>query len=237
MEDKGFRPKKRFREIGKKYRALTGRVNFSKDTPIHFESSLERDFIYLQEFNLKVKGFIEQPLKIEYSHNGRRLKYIPDFLVYYNQDYDQDELIEIKYSEDLRINKEKYIPRFEAALEFCEKNGLQFNIVTEKEIRSNKEYLDNLKFLVPYRNYFSTLPEEYTLEMSKVGMQIQDLVYKSNEKITVNKLIQNLSGKTGETKDIILFHLWVLVAENFIDCDLHRKISLETKLWRDIHSN
>ena len=46
---------------------------------IAFESLLERDFIYLLDYDVRVEWFEEQPLTIEYQHDGQALHYTPDF--------------------------------------------------------------------------------------------------------------------------------------------------------------
>ena len=51
--------KKRVREIGLKYSSLSGQINSQKiKQPVQFESSLERDFIYLLEFDSRKKILI-----------------------------------------------------------------------------------------------------------------------------------------------------------------------------------
>ena len=46
---------------------------------IAFESLLERDFIYLLDYDAAVTWFEEQPLTIEYQHEGKLRHYTPDF--------------------------------------------------------------------------------------------------------------------------------------------------------------
>ena len=46
---------------------------------IAFESLLERDFIYLLDYDPAVEWFEEQPLSIEYVHEAKLLHYTPDF--------------------------------------------------------------------------------------------------------------------------------------------------------------
>jgi hypothetical protein len=55
-----------------------------------FESSLERDFLLLLDFNPDVEFFEEQPVKIVYHDaKGRRRTYTPDVLVRYRTDPSQ----------------------------------------------------------------------------------------------------------------------------------------------------
>ena len=48
---------------------------------VAFESLIERDFIYLLDFESDVTWFAEQPLTIPYQHKGKTRSYTPDFHV------------------------------------------------------------------------------------------------------------------------------------------------------------
>jgi hypothetical protein len=232
-----FKPQKLSRSIGMKYSGLTGRMNSSKtNDTISFESSLERDYILLLEFDKNVKSFCELPITVEYERNNRTQKYTPDFFISYHQNYDHDEIVEVKYSQDLKINKDKYAPKFNAAFELCNNHGLEFNIVTEKEIRSDMVYLNNLRFLFTYKNYYHSFSNEFRLSKNWIPIQIQKKIYESDS-IIVNDLITELSRKFDVQKEEILFYIWVLVVQNFIDCDKRVQISLNTVLWKDLSSS
>lgn len=91
---------KRVREINFKYGSLSGNFVSKKNENrlIQFESSLERDYVYLLEFDPEVYCYLEQPLKIKYvSPQNKRKTYVPDFLVRYRDPLIKDELIEIKF--------------------------------------------------------------------------------------------------------------------------------------------
>src|SRR4029453_16883780 len=70
------------RIVPKNYRNLTGFVyNFRTSTITAFESSLERDFLLLLDFDPNVECFEEQPIKILYQDDTSRLHtYTPDVL-------------------------------------------------------------------------------------------------------------------------------------------------------------
>ena len=46
---------------------------------VNYESLLERDLIYLLDFESSVINFEEQPLSIQINSGGRRQSYTPDF--------------------------------------------------------------------------------------------------------------------------------------------------------------
>ena len=74
--------RKRVREINLKHFSLSGQITSLKNNSIvKFESSLERDYSILLEFDSNVKNYLEQPLVIEYSINNRKRRYTPDFFI------------------------------------------------------------------------------------------------------------------------------------------------------------
>src|SRR5215470_396033 len=73
------------RRVPKNYRSLTGLVSNSRTQAMTaFESSLERDFLLLLDFDPEVEYYEEQPVKITYPDaRGRHRTYTPDVLVRY----------------------------------------------------------------------------------------------------------------------------------------------------------
>jgi len=69
------------RTIPKNYRSLTGLVpNTRTQSMTAFESSLERDFLLLLDFDPDVECFEEQPVKIIYHDaQGKRIWQLREF--------------------------------------------------------------------------------------------------------------------------------------------------------------
>ena len=59
-------------------------------------------------------------------------------------------LTEVKHTDDLQRNAQKYAPKFAAAEEYVSERGWEFRITTQVDIRTPR--LANLKFLREYRN-------------------------------------------------------------------------------------
>ena len=144
------------RRIPKNSRSLTGLVpNTRTSSMTAFESSLERDFLLLLDFDPDVEFYEEQPVKIiYYDAKGRRRTYTPDVLVRYRTDpspakHAKPLLCEVKYREDLRQHWSVYRPKFRAAQRYARQHDWRFRLVTERHVRT--PYLDNVKFLRPYR--------------------------------------------------------------------------------------
>ncbi|MGG6229359.1 TnsA endonuclease N-terminal domain-containing protein [Tenacibaculum sp. SDUM215027] len=215
--------KKRVREINLKYFSLSGHITSLKNNSIvKFESSLERDYSIILEFNYKVRNYLEQPIVIEYLYKGKKRRYTPDFLVKEIDSIYAGKLIEVKYKKELEEKKETLEPKFNAAKEFCKKNNLVFEVVTENEIRT--DYLENCKFLWRYRfnnDNINWVDVDYIL--SNVP---------KSKKVSVNHTLDRLT-KDQNKKAELLYLIWYLVTAGLINCDLKKKINMDTKIWID----
>ncbi len=133
---------------------------------IAFESLLERDFIYLLDYDPAVEWFEEQPLSIEYLHEGKLLHYTPDFHLLEDS---QHALVECK--PERFVETEENRRKFGVAQEWCQRHGWEFRVVTEQQIRSGFR-LQNVKLLAQYArqkvdsairsNIFASLQEAKT---------------------------------------------------------------------------
>ena len=99
---------------------------------IRYRSSWELKFLQWCDQNPNVKKIISEGLKIPYvDENGKIRNYYPDFILQYK---DKKLLIEIKPSSmtENENNKRKFF----AAKKFAEIKGLEFLILTEKELKN-----------------------------------------------------------------------------------------------------
>lgn len=210
---------KKVRRIGLKNFSLSGNiVSLKANDLISFESSLERDYINLLEFNSSVITYCEQPLKIFYTIGAKKSYYVPDFYVKFN-DGRKDEIIEIKYKEDIAKNRKKYINKFKAAKLFCETNNMSFRVVDEAEIRT--PFLTNCKFLLPYRRTRNTI--DFT------DVAILEERIKLAELATPNKII-NDSFFSEDRKAELLYTLWYMIANSLVKVDLNKKITMNSQI-------
>jgi hypothetical protein len=170
------------RRIPKNHLFVTGRFSSRKsDHAVEFESLLEKEYMMLLEFDERVVRFEGQPVNIPLI--GVPRGYTPDVLVHYRTDPATGEiqkpfLTDIKHSDELRRNAEKYAPKFMEAERFATKNGWEFRVTTEKEIRTPR--LANLKFLREYRNIEPNAQEidhlRSTLEQVADQLSVADLL-------------------------------------------------------------
>jgi hypothetical protein len=125
---------------------LVGRFPSAKNAcTIHWESQLERDLVYLLEFDPTVVGYREQPFTIELGLLGRRRRYTPDFLVERTQ---ARSVIEVKPA--AQAQRPEFQELFAAAAAALTEQGLSYQVMTEREIRPQPR-LDNIRWLVRYR--------------------------------------------------------------------------------------
>lgn len=211
------------RNIGNKTSSLSGVYNTSKSTDSqYYESSLERDFLYLVEFDPMVSSFQTQPITIEYVDQGKNRKYTPDILVKYvglRKGFNRKNLlVEIKYRDDLKKNWKELKPKFLAAMRYADSQNWRFKILTEVEIRTN--YLENVKFLIRYKNA--------SIDIGLVK-EITDCLNNLIES-TPNEIITACSRDKNRQAELIPA-LWFLVSNFFIGCNLYEKLNMNSSIW------
>jgi hypothetical protein len=111
-----------------------------------YESILEKDYLYLLEFDhLDVLSFQEQPKKYFYFLDGKWRSYTPDFHVIRRH---ERQIVEVKpkWKADLEQNQR----RFRSISKECEKDGCRFRVATDERIRVQPR-LDNVKVFLRYQ--------------------------------------------------------------------------------------
>jgi hypothetical protein len=114
---------------------------------VAFESLIERDFVYLLDYEPGVEHFSEQPVVIRYQHANKKRQYTPDFHVIYRG---HPFLFECK-PERFVDDPENRI-KFEAARLWCREQGWTFGIVTDEHLASNWR-IKNIKLLTQFARY------------------------------------------------------------------------------------
>ena len=214
------------RRIQPSTRSIRGQISSNKNGRApQYESSLERDLSQLLEFSNYVESYCEQPVTIEYVHEGGVKRYTPDVLVYYRNDLAvpaaiKPMLAEVKYRADLKQNWAELKPKFMAASRYAAGRGWQFKLVTEREIRT--DYLVNVRFLLHYTDPHAHVAQaDQDLLLSLLGGMYM---------ATGERLL--LMATADRVKRAELLHtLWRLVAVGSIHCDLTVELSLQSELW------
>ncbi|PWK52855.1 TnsA endonuclease N-terminal domain-containing protein [Pleionea mediterranea] len=207
------------------FTSLTGSHSSRKvDRQIQWESSLERDLIYLLEFDRAVIHYEEQPVRICF---GRNRTYHPDFEVHLREDSliipklkKGEYLIEVKYLYDLRKKFEKYRPKFKAAIGHCKTNHSTFKILTDDQIRST--FLDNIKKI----DYFMR-------EESFNELEIRDVISETLGKLVVTNLktLPKACFKSSDNQLAAIPVIWRMIGTHSIGIDLNSPITPSSEIW------
>jgi hypothetical protein len=204
------------RKIGINCRSMTGRDGYSGQ---QFESTLERDLLDLLAFDLSVERYETQPVRLYYdAGNGQTLPYTPDALIIYRPDaHLYNLLVEVKFREEYRARFSELKRRFRAAQQHAREQGWRFCVLTEREIRT--PYLDNARFLRPYREHASDPDREHRL-LERV---------RSLKETTPTELLQVFEADALERARYLAV-LWKLVSEFRIRANLAEKITMRSQL-------
>lgn len=111
---------------------------------VWFESHLERDFIYLLEFDKEVIKYQEQPFKINYFLDGKKRFYTPDFFV---EKQHKNQVVEIKPQS--KIENAEFIHFSNQMTVFFAQKGYEYLVITDSTIRLQPK-LSNIKLLWRY---------------------------------------------------------------------------------------
>lgn len=223
------------RKIGPKSSSLSGKFVSRKqgNKTIQFESSLERDFILLCEFDNRIIQYIDQPVKIKYiDSKGKKRFYTPDFYLKFSDSSKFSEIIEIKYSDDLNNNFHLYKEKFNQATLFCKNNSLNFRVLTEKNIRIGQElYLKNIKFLLNYREFFRNVEQNNIGNHYNIDVCINLInLLRGTNNISINSLI-TLHNKRYAINNEIVKYAWFLISNNYVRCDLNNTLNKNSIIW------
>lgn len=211
------------RVIGTSRRALTGFVPV-KGVCVPFESSLERDFLVLQDYNPNVSEVIAQPHKIQYiDDKKKKRRYTPDFLVRF--DNSTEIVYEVKYREDFLTNFSDFKGRFKAARTFYKNHDVRFKLIDEIKIR-NGTFWKNIQFLHAYQDLLSDVNFENRL--------IQCL--KITGEIHPQGLLEfAFSSKLNRMKAIPF--LWRLLANDYFQYCHNEPLTMYSAIWIDEKSS
>ncbi|RED45853.1 TnsA endonuclease-like protein [Aestuariispira insulae] len=173
---------------------------------IQWESQLERDCLIRLDADPKVRLIYEQPFPLRYQFDGRQREHIPDFLVYLSNGR---KVVEVKPKVNLEIDGEQ--ERFEAIKNEFKAQGLDYEVLTEVEIRKEPEF-SNAKLVSRFR--YHHLPSSAEVLLRKIGSQHRQL--EAGE-------IEFLSGNEIRKPTLLTAH-----SLGLLELDLGREFSAKT---------
>lgn len=204
------------RKIPKNYRNITGKFASKKsDRLISYESKLERDFLYLFEFENIVLRIIEQPITIEYGLNDKKYFYTPDFYLETPSGH-KNIVIEVKYKNELAKKFKELKPKFKALNKLAKEKEVDFFIFTDKcpYIKSDK-YKFNVHFLLNYD------------ELNQKHLDIiKDLFIPY---ITIQELLEKYTSDKLKQLEI-LNSLYCMIRRKILIIDMYQKLTTNSQL-------
>lgn len=125
----------------KKKHYITGTHHSKKcETPIKFRSSWEKTVCEWFDNDNNIISYTYENIKIEYISNlktGKIRNYYPDFFVIFNDG--TEKLIEVKRKS--QVNNQINIKKFHAAKLWCKKKNVQFELITDDQIKEYRKLL------------------------------------------------------------------------------------------------
>lgn len=173
--------------------------------PVRYTSSLERDILFVLEFEQAIVRYQEQPFQIEMDLPDQKThRYTPDYAVWLT---DSRMLVECKPLE--RVAESHSQQQIQIGTQWSADNDWQFMVVTDVDLRAGKR-LENLKLLWRY----SRLPIS---EKDCVGWQAR-----CQQSMTVLDLAQ--SPNCVPVVMYLLFH-------HYLQADLSQPLTVQSQVW------
>lgn len=149
-------------------------------------------------------------------------RYTPDGFIEWRGDVMVEDprpmLVEVKYREEFVGNWRHWRRAFRAATTFAQERGWQFAVFSERQIRT--PMLDNVRFLLPYRNRQSTPEaEEWILQL------LTDLI-ESTPRTLISLLYQDKWNQAA-----VLPVVWKLMAQRRISFQFDEPLGMDSPIW------
>lgn len=212
--------------------SVTGYVSTTKAPRAQdAESSLEHDFFTLLEYDRRVARFLSQPFTIHWLDQTRRKRrYTPDVIVKYSWLAERDDpflrttIYEVKPVSVLMRDWTELKPKFRAAIGWAKEHECRFHIVTERQIRG--PYLDNVRFLLGYRNHYLRDDPSRNGERQVILRQTMFRL----KRATPRSLLQVITADSTLQGELIPW-IWNLVNLQRIGVDLTQRLTMASPIW------
>lgn len=205
------------RRIPKSHRHVTGLVTHA-GTSLPFEGPLERDYYILLTADPTIDSIHPQSVQVKYvAGDGRRTVCYPDVLIRFKHGR-RPRLTDVKSREEIRNGWTDLKPRFKAARAFATRQGWEYRIQTEVEIRT--PYLENIKFLRGYRD----------IQVDQVQCQRLLRHVRNGDRWTVKSLMERAALEVNASPLEVLPLIWHMVATWRLQIDWQRPVQMQTAL-------
>jgi hypothetical protein len=177
---------------------------------IKYESRLERDYLFLLDYDPAVVGVRGQWPRVRYLLDDKYRTYWPDFTV---ERTGKRQIVEVKPAEKAR--KLENVRRFRAIRQVCLNRGYEFVLVTDEAIRAQPR-LRNVKLLWRY----SRVPV-----WPRHQLACQEF-FGARAEASLGDLAEHLA-LLGAGRDV----LYSMMFHGVLLFDLHRPVGPGARLW------
>ncbi len=171
---------------------------------VRVESMLERDMALRLEMSPLVISYKEQAGPFHFEHLGKPVKAIPDFEIVFADG--SIEYIEVKPWQ--KASSESRASKLRATKVHLHELGYKYEVMTEREIRSCNQLLQNCMYLNPFKWRSRNRTEE-----------LFDLV--PDQETTIESL-----GKSIDNPQAVI----ELISHQFVYCDLYQRITMDSRI-------
>lgn len=179
---------------------------------IKWESLIERDEIYLLEYDREVTAYEEQPDRIHYVLDGEKHYYTPDFKV---DKSGKIQIVEVKRKKE--VDKGTHTILFREIKWQCRQNGQEFVVATDEMIRVEPK-LRNIKLLYRYARILVLVHHQVLCQR----------FFRNRGEATIRALYEFFSSEGIEHGLQVIYSLlyW-----GYLEIDLMQMIELESTVW------
>ncbi len=179
---------------------------------IKWESMIERDEIYLLEYDREVTAYEEQPDRIHYLLDGKKHYYTPDFKV---DRSGKIQIVEVKRKKD--VDGGKYTDLFREIKWKLHRVGKEFVVATDELIRVEPK-LRNIKLLYRYARVQVLIHHQILCQK----------FFRSRREASIKELYEFLSSEEVENELQVIYSL---IYWGLLEIDLMQPIELESMVW------
>lgn len=160
---------------------------------VAFESTIERDLLYLLDFEPHVESFVEQPLVITYWEETNQRTYTPDFQVEFTNGHTT--LVECK--PEALVKKDQNVRKFAAGEAWCAERGWRYEVITDQALRRGFR-LENVQFLTRFARHELPLTLKY---------QIKAIIALCDRPLSLQEVINRVTSESPPLVRAMIFQM------------------------------
>lgn len=222
------------RPLKRNHRSLAGKFYRAREhKQVQHESNLEKDFLYIADFDCRVLKISAQPLTLTYrDREGQIRSYTPDYSlqVLPSKEGIRRLIIEVKYVEELEKKADELKDRFDAMRLWCADNNAEFHIVTEEDLRG--PLLDNVR---AFKQFQHDRIEHQREENVGIDPEVEDIIIRTVAKnpsspigTILDLCVASEEERSRKERDYVQNCLWRLIAYQALHINMREELTYDT---------